>query len=303
VQTGGVTLTAQQPDNNVVRVTIQALLRCSAAAKPAHEWQGRGPRAATEASARLALRTQQVIAYESGVADTVDPRWLLRRRGHDRGPRGGGDEHPSSGSSSRAEPARRSKPARSNARSRSPPTPTKKQVEANERVIVASTASRSRASSPLTDILRVDPEVERQQVERLRALRAGAPKGREGCARTLADRARGGDNLMPAIVEAALAMARWARSPTACARYSANTARRSSCDAVSRWLFRLRVEEAIAIAFLAPTTYLTFAAQSYARQVGELGPRLCWSLPRLLVAAPCCCCSDSPSDCGHGGRS
>ncbi|MGD8894622.1 MAG: methylmalonyl-CoA mutase family protein, partial [Acidobacteriota bacterium] len=74
VQTGGVTLTAQQPDNNVVRVALQALAAVLGGAQSLHT-NARDEALAlpTEDSARLALRTQQIIAFESGVADTVDP--------------------------------------------------------------------------------------------------------------------------------------------------------------------------------------------------------------------------------------
>ena len=74
MQTGGVTLTAQQPDNNVVRVALQALAAVLGGCQSLHT-NGKDEALAlpTEDSARLALRTQQVIAYESGVADTVDP--------------------------------------------------------------------------------------------------------------------------------------------------------------------------------------------------------------------------------------
>src|SRR6185436_9934513 len=74
VQTGGVTLTAQQPDNNVVRVALQALAAVLGGCQSLHT-NGKDEALAlpTEASARLALRTQQVIAHETGVADTVDP--------------------------------------------------------------------------------------------------------------------------------------------------------------------------------------------------------------------------------------
>jgi methylmalonyl-CoA mutase N-terminal domain/subunit len=73
-QTGGSTLTAQQPDNNVVRVTIQALAAVLGGTQSLHT-NSRDEALAlpTEQSARLALRTQQVIAHESGVADTPDP--------------------------------------------------------------------------------------------------------------------------------------------------------------------------------------------------------------------------------------
>lgn len=74
VQTGGSTLTAQQIDNNVVRVTLQALAAVLGGCQSLHT-NSRDEALAlpTEESARLALRTQQVIAYESGVVDTVDP--------------------------------------------------------------------------------------------------------------------------------------------------------------------------------------------------------------------------------------
>ncbi|MGD8189106.1 acyl-CoA mutase large subunit family protein [Brevibacillus ginsengisoli] len=73
-QTGGSTLTAQQPDNNIVRVTIQALAAVLGGTQSLHT-NSRDEALAlpTEDSARIALRTQQIIAHESGVTDTVDP--------------------------------------------------------------------------------------------------------------------------------------------------------------------------------------------------------------------------------------
>ena len=73
-QTGGSTLTAQQPENNIVRTTIQALAAALGGTQSLHtngfdEALG----LPTERAAKLALRTQQVLGYESGVADTVDP--------------------------------------------------------------------------------------------------------------------------------------------------------------------------------------------------------------------------------------
>ncbi len=74
VQTGGSTLTAQQPSNNVVRVTVQALAAILGGAQSLHTnaWD-EALALPTAASAELALRTQQILAHESGVADTVDP--------------------------------------------------------------------------------------------------------------------------------------------------------------------------------------------------------------------------------------
>jgi methylmalonyl-CoA mutase N-terminal domain/subunit len=73
-QTGGVTLTAQQPMNNVVRVTLQALAAVLGGTQSLHtNSMDEALALPSEDSVRVALRTQQVIAYESGVADTVDP--------------------------------------------------------------------------------------------------------------------------------------------------------------------------------------------------------------------------------------
>lgn len=73
-QTGGSTLTAQQPDNNVVRVTLQALAAVLGGTQSLHtNSRDEALSLPTEESARIALRTQQIIAHESGVADTVDP--------------------------------------------------------------------------------------------------------------------------------------------------------------------------------------------------------------------------------------
>lgn len=73
-QTGGSTLTAQQPQNNIVRTTIQALAAVLGGTQSLHtNSMDEALWLPTESSVRVALRTQQIIAYESGVADTVDP--------------------------------------------------------------------------------------------------------------------------------------------------------------------------------------------------------------------------------------
>ncbi len=73
-QTGGSTLTAQQIENNIVRVTIQALAAVLGGCQSLHtNAKDEALALPTEESARTALRTQQIIAYESGVTDTVDP--------------------------------------------------------------------------------------------------------------------------------------------------------------------------------------------------------------------------------------
>ncbi len=73
-QTAGSTLTAQQPDNNIMRVTIQALAAVLGGTNSLHtNSKDEALALPTEDAVRIALRTQQIIAYESGVADTIDP--------------------------------------------------------------------------------------------------------------------------------------------------------------------------------------------------------------------------------------
>ena len=73
-QTAGSTLTAQQPDNNIIRVTLQALAATLGGTNSLHtNSKDEALALPTEDSVRVALRTQQVIAHESGVADTIDP--------------------------------------------------------------------------------------------------------------------------------------------------------------------------------------------------------------------------------------
>ncbi|MFM1898828.1 MAG: hypothetical protein RL577_1068 [Bacteroidota bacterium] len=73
-QTGGSTLTAQQPENNIARVTLQALAAVLGGTQSLHtNGYDEALNLPTEKAAQIALRTQQIIAFESGVSDTVDP--------------------------------------------------------------------------------------------------------------------------------------------------------------------------------------------------------------------------------------
>ncbi|HSD27716.1 MAG TPA: methylmalonyl-CoA mutase family protein, partial [Vicinamibacteria bacterium] len=209
VQTGGATLTAQQPDNNVVRVALQTLSAVLGGCQSLHT-NARDEALAlpTEASARLALRTQQVVAYESGVTDTVDPlggsyaveaatdaleaealRLIDRIEA-----RGGALAAIERGDVQREiqESAYRHQ----------------KQVESGERVIVALNRFQEEGEEPPGDILRIDPRLERAQVDKVRALRARRDPGPWAAAlEQLETRARSGGNLVPAIVDAVLAWA------------------------------------------------------------------------------------------------
>jgi methylmalonyl-CoA mutase N-terminal domain/subunit len=207
VQTGGVTLTAQQPDNNVVRVALEALAAVLGGCQSLHT-NGKDEALAlpTEASARLALRTQQVIAFESGVADTVDPlggayaveaateaveqEALRLLEGIET--RGGALRAIEQGEIQRAiqESAYRFQ----------------KEVESGERVIVGLNRFQEEGEETGAVLLRIDPALEREQVERLRAFRARRASGPwKAALNVLAERARSGENLVPAIIEAVLA--------------------------------------------------------------------------------------------------
>jgi methylmalonyl-CoA mutase N-terminal domain/subunit len=209
VQTGGVTLTAQQPDNNVVRVALQALAAVLGGCQSLHT-NARDEALAlpTEASARLALRTQQIIAFESGAADTVDPlggSYAVEAATDalEREARAIIDRVESQGGALKAiERGETQREIQESAYRH------QRQVEQGERVVVGVNRFQEQAEAPPGDILRIDPELERAQVERLRSLRARRDATRwRASLDTLEERARGDENLVPAIVEAVLAQA------------------------------------------------------------------------------------------------
>jgi methylmalonyl-CoA mutase N-terminal domain/subunit len=207
VQTGGVTLTAQQPDNNVVRVALQALSAVLGGCQSLHT-NSRDEALAlpTEESVRLALRTQQIVAHESGVAGTVDPL-------------GGSFAVEAATDALEAEALRLVDRIESRGGAlaaiergdvqreiQDSAYRFQKQVESGERVIVGVNRFAEEGEEPPVDILRVDPELEREQVEKVRALRARRDPGPWAAALdALEARARSGGNLVPAIVDAVLA--------------------------------------------------------------------------------------------------
>ena len=205
-QTGGSTLTAQQPENNIVRVAIQALvggLRRRAVA--AHELVRRGARAAVASARRaIALRTQQVLAAEAGDDRHRRPaRRLVLRRGADRRARGarvGADRARSTSSAARSP---RSRPAGSRARSRRPRTldgrgrGRRADDRRRERVRRGRTARTDRAA-PARPGGRAAPG--RADA---RACAPGATRPRPSArSRAVREAARGTENLLPPIREA-----------------------------------------------------------------------------------------------------
>jgi methylmalonyl-CoA mutase, N-terminal domain len=204
-QTAGVTLQAQQIDNNVVRVTVQALAAILGGTQSLHtNAKDEALALPTAETAQLALRTQQVLAYESGVADVVDPLAgsyyvesltdEIERRAWDYiariDERGGALAAVESGFIQ--------------AEIQDAAYEYQRQVERGERVIVGTNRFQSTEAEPTTDILTVDPSVRQRQCERLRALRARRDNVRCSDVRERLQRAARNDreNVLPLIVEA-----------------------------------------------------------------------------------------------------
>src|SRR5688572_6244461 len=172
-QTAGSTLTAQQPDNNIVRVSLQALAAVLGGTQSLH-CNGKDEALAlpTEESATIALRTQQIILHESGVANTVDPvagSYAIEERTNrieseaielmDRIESVGGTlEAIETGYIQRQiqDSAYRAQQA----------------IDAGEAVVVGVNRYGDALVHPNRDLFRLDPEIERQQIARLRAVRA-----------------------------------------------------------------------------------------------------------------------------------
>jgi len=202
-QTAGVSLTAQQPLNNVTRVALQALAAVLGGTQSLHTNSLDETYALpTEEAVTVALRTQQIIAHETGVTHTVDPlggayfvealtseierqAWAYIRKIDDLGGMVAAVE---AGFPQReiAESAYRYQ----------------QQLERQEKIIVGVNAFLQPEESPI-QILRIAPEVERRQVERTRRVRAERDESRAGEAlRRLHRTAESGGNTMYAILDA-----------------------------------------------------------------------------------------------------
>ena len=207
-QTAGSTLTAQQPDNNVVRVVMQALAAVLGGAQSLHT-NGRDEALSlpTEESARLALRTQQIIAHESGVTNTADPL--------------GGSVHierltdsietqameyletidSMGGTLIAIEKGYIQREIQNAAYD------FQRSVDREQTVVVGVNRFRQEQSTSFP-AFRLDPNLESQQIERLRDVRAGrSASSVETALAGLEQAARTSDNLMPHIVNCAGAMA------------------------------------------------------------------------------------------------
>ncbi len=208
VQTAGSTLTAQQPDVNLVRTAIEALAAVLGGCQSLHT-NARDEALAlpTEESARLALRTQQILAAETGVTNTVDPvggsyyvEELTDRI--ERGAREYLEEIERTGGTLRAIETGFIQREIQNAAYEY-----QRQVESGERIVVGVNRFQAEEGGGVPRF-RVDPAVERSQIERLRQVRASrdAAAVKDKLER-LGRAARGTQNLMPLVMEAAAAYA------------------------------------------------------------------------------------------------
>ncbi len=209
VQTAGSSLTAQSIDNNVVRTTIQALAAVLGGAQSLHT-NARDEALAlpTEASARLALRTQQIIAYETGVADTPDPlagSYYVESLTNalEAAATAYLEQIEALGGTLAAIEAGFQQREIADAAYR-----VQREIETGERIVVGVNRFRDPDGEAPPPIQRIDPEAERRQVERVRRVRAERDPGAWARALDrLEDCARGGENVLPAILEAVRAYA------------------------------------------------------------------------------------------------
>ena len=202
-QTAGSTLTAQQPENNVARVTIQTLAAVLGGTQSLHT-NSRDEALAlpTEETALIALRTQQIVAHESGVVETIDPLGgsfyvealtdRLEREAMNYIERI--DEM--GGAVAAIESGYMQKEIQNSAYRH------QIDVEKKERIIVG-VNEYVLEDEPETEILHIDPSVEEEQLARLQALKKRRDAGKVGkTLDNLRSAAEGSDNLMPHILDA-----------------------------------------------------------------------------------------------------
>jgi methylmalonyl-CoA mutase N-terminal domain/subunit len=207
-QTAGSTLTAQQPDNNIVRVTLQALAAVLGGTQSLH-CNGRDEALAlpTEESARIALRTQQIIAAESGVTNAVDPvagSYAIESLTND-------IERDASALLDRIEALGGTLTAIESGfiqrEIQDSAYRAQQAVDTGDAVVVGMNRFADPESRTIPTF-NVDPEVERRQIERVRALRAGRSASAWNAAITRVETAAtDGSNLMPPIISAVEARA------------------------------------------------------------------------------------------------
>ena len=207
-QTAGCTLTAQQPKNNIVRVAFQALSAVLGGTQSLHtNSMDEALCLPSEEAVQIALRTQQLIAYETGVTDTVDPLggsyYLedLTREVYGKAAEYIQKIDELGGAAEAIEKGFIQREIQDSAYTY------QREIEKEERIVVGLNRFHVEEEKP-TNLLRVDPAVRTAQVERLGRLRSERDGQRvDACLSDLREGAGGDQNLMPLILEAVKAYA------------------------------------------------------------------------------------------------
>jgi len=201
-QTAGVTLTAQQPDNNIIRTTVQALAAILGGTQSLHvNSKDEALALPTEESVQLSLRTQQVLAHESGVTDTVDPLagsyYLenLTDRLEEEALKYIDEIDGMGGAVPALELSYQTREIHESAYK------LQQDVEENRRIVVGVNRY-SGPAPPIEKLQHIDPEQTKIQMERVKRVRSGRDNGAAAAALArLNDVAIGTDNTIPHILE------------------------------------------------------------------------------------------------------
>jgi methylmalonyl-CoA mutase N-terminal domain/subunit len=207
-QTGGSTLTAQQPENNIVRTAVQALAATLGGTQSLHTNAFDEALALpTEKSAEIALRTQQILAHESGVTSTVDPlagsyyvEYLCNALEHEISELMAQVEELGGSVACIESGYYKDEIARS-------AYEYQKKVEKREAIVVG--VNKYESDKPeVPKVLKVDPGLEARQVEKLKQLRARRDQGKVDTALAQLEKAAASsDNICPPVIEAVEAYA------------------------------------------------------------------------------------------------
>jgi methylmalonyl-CoA mutase N-terminal domain/subunit len=201
-QTAGSTLTAQQPDNNIMRVAYQALASVLGGTQSLHT-NSRDEALAlpTEHSVTIALRTQQVLAYESGAADQVDPLAgsYYIEAATDRIEKEAMEYIEKIDQMGGMTAAIEAGYVQKNIQEAS--FNYMQSIEKNERVIVGVNKFEAKEEIPIP-LLRVDPVIEKSQLDKLNKVKASRNNDKvKACLKLLNNAALGSENLMPPIID------------------------------------------------------------------------------------------------------
>ncbi|MBN2395511.1 MAG: methylmalonyl-CoA mutase family protein [Candidatus Atribacteria bacterium] len=201
-QTAGCTLTAQQPDNNIVRVTLQALAAALGGTQSLHtNSRDEALSLPSQKSVRIALRTQQIIAYESGITETVDPiagSYYVEKMTKEIEDAAMDyiDKIDQLGGAPKAiEKGFTQREIQNSAYEY------QKDIESKKRVIVGVNQFQSE-EEPIKDLLKVNPEIEKKQIKKLQEVRQNRNETEvKEKLSLLKDAAESGKNIMPFILD------------------------------------------------------------------------------------------------------